>query len=395
MKNKKAILIFIIGVVLTLISIPYMFINLLMFTWSTTQQWLSWVLFATVMICYVWVWRNIIHFIHFQKLLVWKKQLIYIVCILLCGGTVVSFQLYHAWEHRFETISTEVDLEEYKPFASDRIAKLDEASSLQIKAPLPVLDGATALYPIYSAFAQAIYPQDTYSPYDSKVICATTPYAYENLLNKTSDIIFVGGPSEKQKKMFSDAGEELVYTPIGKEGFVFFVNKDNPVTSLTSQQIKDIYSGKITNWKEVGGKDSEIRAFQRPEGSGSQSAMLRFMGNTPLKEPITEDVPEGMGGIISQTADYQNRENAIGYSFRFYASEMASNDKIRLLEIDGVAPTKENIQNGTYPSSSFYAITLKSNTNEKVKQILEWIVSNQGQELVEKTGYVSESFSNK
>lgn len=108
MKNKKAILIFIIGVVLTLISIPYMFIKLLMFTWSTTQQWLSWVLFATVMICYVWVWRNIIHFIHFQKLLVWKKQLIYIVCILLCGGTVVSFQLYHAWEHRFETISTEV-----------------------------------------------------------------------------------------------------------------------------------------------------------------------------------------------------------------------------------------------------------------------------------------------
>lgn len=74
---------------------------------------------------------------------------------------------------------------------------------------------------------------------------------------------------------------------------------------------------------------------------------------------------------------------------------MASNDKIRLLEIDGVAPTKENIQNGTYPSSSFYAITLKSNTNEKVKQILEWIVSDQGQELVEKTGYVSESFSNK
>lgn len=390
MKNKTAIIIFIISILLTCLSIPYTFTKLLIFSWSTTQVWLSWVFFVTVIFIYVWIWRNIMYYIHHQQLMKWKKQCIYLACILLCGGTVASFQLYHAWENRFDTIATEVDLEEYKPFASTKIAKLDQTSTLQIKAPLPVLDGATALYPVYAAFTQAIYPEDTYSPYDSKVICATTPYAYENLLNKTSDIIFVGGPSEKQKKMFSEAGEEMVYTPIGKEGFVFFVNKDNPVTSLTTQQIKDIYSGKITNWKEVGGKDSEIRAFQRPEGSGSQSAMLRFMGNTPLKEPIKEDVPEGMGGIISQTADYQNRENAIGYSFRFYASEMATNDKIRLLEIDGVAPTKENIRNGSYPSSSFYAITLKSNTNEKVKQILEWIVSEQGQELVEKTGYVSE-----
>lgn len=390
MKNKTAVFIFIIAILLTCLSIPYTFTKLLIFTWSTTQVWLSWVLLVTVIFIYVWIWRNIMYYIHHQQLMKWKKQCIYLACILLCGGTVTSFQLYHAWENRFDTISTEVDLEEYKPFTSNKLAKLNETSTLQIKAPLPILDGATALYPIYAAYAQAIYPEDVYSPYDSKVICATTPYAYENLLNKTSDIIFVGGPSEKQKQMFKEAKEEMVYTPIGKEGFVFFVNKDNPVTSLTTQQIKDIYSGKITNWKEVGGKDSEIRAFQRPEGSGSQSAMLRFMGNTPLKEPIKEDVPEGMGGIISQTADYQNRENAIGYSFRFYASEMATNDKIKLLEIDGVAPTKENIQNGSYPSSSFYAITLKSNTNEKVKQILEWIVSEQGQEIVEKTGYVRE-----
>ena len=390
MKNKTAVFIFIVAILLTCLSIPYTFTKLLIFTWSTTKVWLSWVLLVTVIFIYVWIWRNIMYYIHHQQLMKWKKQCIYLACILLCGGTVASFQIYHAWENRFDTISTEVDLEEYKPFTSNKLAKLNETSTLQIKAPLPVLDGATALYPIYAAYAQAIYPEDVYSPYDSKVICATTPYAYENLLNKTSDIIFVGGPSEKQKQMFKEAKEEMVYTPIGKEGFVFFVNKDNPVTSLTTQQIKDIYSGKITNWKEVGGKDSEIRAFQRPEGSGSQSAMLRFMGNTPLKEPIKEDVPEGMGGIISQTADYQNRENAIGYSFRFYASEMATNDKIKLLEIDGVAPTKENIQNGSYPSSSFYAITLKSNTNEKVKQILEWIVSEQGQEIVEKTGYVRE-----
>ena len=388
--DMKKILIVIIAILATLLSLPYAATWVMMESWSTTHLYMQWVcLFMAVMV-YVFVWANIIFYMKKEKAVKWKHQLIMGSMILLCGVIIVMTKGLDAWQHRFETISTEVDLMEYQPFKNEKVAKLDTEASLNMEAPVPVMDGATALYPIYAAYGQAIYPEKEYSPYQSEIMCSTTPVAYENLLKKQADIIFVAAPSEKQKAAFDKANEELVMTPIGKEGFVFFVNKDNPVESLTIEQIQDIYSGKITNWKEVGGEDEEIRAFQRPEGSGSQSALLRLMEGIPLQEAIKEDVPSGMGDIISQTAEYENRSNALGFSFRFYANEMVKNDKIKLLKINGVAPNEDTIRNESYPiTNSFYAITLKSNTNEKVKAILDWIVSKEGKELVEKTGYVS------
>lgn len=75
--------------------------------------------------------------------------------------------------------------------------------------------------------------------------------------------------------------------------------------SLTTQQIQDIYSGNITNWKDVGGNNERIRAFQRPEGSGSQSALLRFMEGKKLMSPPQKDVASGMGDIVTETAEYE------------------------------------------------------------------------------------------
>lgn len=388
--TMKKIVIIVIAILATLLSLPYAFTWVLMESWSTTHLYMQWVcLFLAVMV-YVFVWANIIFYMKKEKAIKWKHQLMMGSTILLCGVIIVMTKGLDAWQHRFERISTEVDLIEYQPFQSEKVAKLDSEASLKIEAPVPIMDGATALYPIYAAYGQAIYPEKEYSPYQSEIMCSTTPVAYENLLKKQADIIFVAAPSKKQKAEFDKANEELVLTPIGKEGFVFFVNKDNPVESLTIEQIQDIYSGKITNWKDVGGEDEEIRAFQRPEGSGSQSALLRLMKDIPLQEAIKEDVPSGMGDIISKTAEYENRSNALGFSFRFYANEMVKNDKIKLLKINGIAPNEDTIRNESYPiTNSFYAITLKSNTSEKVKAILDWIVSKEGKELVEKTGYVS------
>ena len=131
-----------------------------------------------------------------------------------------------------------------------------------------------------------------------------------------------------------------------------------------------------------------FRAFQRDEDSGSQSALIRLMGGVPLAEPPMEDVVDGMAGIISRTADYKNYKNAIGYSFRFYSTEMIKNGRIKLLSVDGVPPTLENIENGTYPlTSEFYAVT-RSDASENTKKMLSWITSPQGMSLVEKTGYI-------
>ena len=104
--------------------------------------------------------------------------------------------------------------------------------------------------------------------------------------------------------------------------------------------------------------------------------------------PPEEDVIAGMGGIISQTANYANYSNAIGFSFRFYANEMVNNNDIKLLQVNSVYPDIESISNNTYPlSSQFYAISLVDNNKENVLKLLDWITSVQGQYLVEKTGY--------
>ena len=283
----------------------------------------------------------------------------------------------------------QVNLTEYQPFEKrTKVITLKDPVSLHIEDNLPVIDGATALYPIYAAFAQAVYPEKEYQPYDSEVMSNRTGAAYTNLINGKADIIFVLGPSTTQLNQAENAGKELKLTPIGKEAFVFFVNSKNPVKSLTEDEIKGIYSGEITNWKDVGGKDDLIRAFQRPENSGSQTALQNFMGLTPIMKPPTEDVMSLMGTVIGEVSDYKNHKNAIGYTFRYYSTQMVKNNKIRLLAVDGVEPTVDSIRSGDYPiTNEFYAVTAGSD-NPHVEAFIEWILSNEGQEIIEKTGYV-------
>jgi phosphate transport system substrate-binding protein len=304
--------------------------------------------------------------------------------------SVIVYESIDAYHNSFETLADqEVDLYQYQPFGEfSKVATLEEEATLKLEGKVPVLDGATALYPLYAAFAQATYPQKEYDVYFSEVMSNKTTEAYTNLINGRADIIFAAGPSERQLNQAKSMGVELKLTPIGREAFVFFVNSKNPVEGLTIQQIQDIYSGKITNWSEVGGKREDIKAFQRPADSGSQTALENLMGEIPIMEAPKEDVVAGMGGIIEQTSNYRNYKNAIGYSFRYFSMDMIRNESIRHLKIEGVYPDKETIRNNQYPiSAEFYAITAGS-TNPNIEAFIEWILSKQGQSLVEKTGYV-------
>lgn len=311
----------------------------------------------------------------------------------LCLVIGASFSIPHFYKQSFAEVDGEVDLYEYEPFTgSDKLARLDSPASFKIERDVPELDGATALYPLYAAFTEAVYPKGSYPVYDpefSNVISTTTPKAYDRLLAGETDIIFAAGPSSGHLKKAENLGIELKMTPIGREAFVFFVNSRNPVDGLKSEEIKGIYSGDVKNWSDVGGKNDGIRAFQRPVDSGSQTTFLKFMGDIPVKEPETEEMASGMGGIISEVASYRNYKNAIGYTFRFFAVDMVQNDKIKLLAIDGVEPAIETIRSDGYPlSSEFYAVTAGSD-NPNIEAFIDWIVSEEGQELVERTGFVT------
>jgi phosphate transport system substrate-binding protein len=211
---------------------------------------------------------------------------------------------------------------------------------------------------------------------------------YRKLAERKTDIFFGAYPSKEQLQYAKNNGTTFEFTQVASEAFVFFVHKDNPINSLTAEQIRGIYAGQITNWKEVGGNDEPIAAFQRDEGSGSQSMLLRFMGDTPVMEAETVEV-QGMGAIIEKVADYRSHSGSIGFSFRFYVEGIIQNPDIKMIAIDGVAPTVENIQNGTYPVvAPVYAVTWAGNDNPNVQKLLDWILSEEGQYIIEETGYV-------
>jgi len=301
-----------------------------------------------------------------------------------------GYAYYTYQKSKIPRLREDFDLTAYTPFTHTALlARLEEESTLQLAPPFPVMNGATALYPLYAAFAEATYPESLADNDSiSYVWGGSTPRAFESLLIGEADIIFCAQPSRQQWEEVREKGDTFLLTPIGKEAFVFFVHKDNPVVSLSSREIRDIYSGKTTRWKEVGGKNKKIFPFQRPTGSGSQTMLEHIMEEVPLMPAPEDKEVMGMGEIIDRTSTYRNSQNALGYSFLFFTQKMVANQTIRLLEIDGIAPEKENIANGTYPfTGDFYAITL-SLPSENVQKLIGWIRSDQGQQLVEQTGYV-------
>ena len=267
------------------------------------------------------------------------------------------------------------------------LPKID--ASLRLDGDLPVLDGAAALVPVYAAIIHNVYPEGsvTYEggsfsddnfygenfAADSKMQYKNTVRGYKAIVDGETDILFCAAPSEEQKQYAAEQGVELVYVPVGLEGFVFFVNAQNSVESLTVQQVRDIYAGNITNWAEVGGKNRIINPVTRLTGSGSQSAMDKFMGDTPIgrKSPLAVT-----GG-------------SIGFSFRYYLDGMVGSDNVKMLSLNGVYPSAENIQNGSYPViAQFYAIYRADNENENIQALIDWLLSDEGQEIIEQCGYV-------
>ncbi|MBQ3151157.1 MAG: substrate-binding domain-containing protein [Clostridia bacterium] len=281
-----------------------------------------------------------------------------------------------------------VDVKKFLPHEEDsELARIE--TDFALEGDLPVLDGAAALVPVYASIIDNVYPKGsvtyeggTFSDdnyygenfaKDSKMQYKNTVRGYTAIVDGDTDILFCASPSKEQMLYAKEKGVELEYVPVGLEAFVFFVNKNNPVDSLTAEQIRDIYGGKYRNWKDVGGANRIINPLSRIPGSGSQSAMDAFMGEreTGAKSPLA------FFGA------------SIGFSFRYYMDGIVGNENVKMLSLNGVYPSEENIRNGTYPIiAEFYAIYRKDNENENIQKLIDWLLSEEGQNLIEKSGYV-------
>lgn len=203
-------------------------------------------------------------------------------------------------------------------------------------------------------------------------------------------MIFASAPSAEQWATAEKHGLHLKMIPVAKEAFVFLVNRKNPVNSLTIKQIQAIYSGTLTDdWSALSGNRSRILAFQRPIGSSSQQIMINsVMGDKPIKAPLAKEFRKSPMLMKREVAIYRNVLHAIGYSFRFYVLSMKQNSQVKLLAVNGVEPIPENISSGRYPVTvDVYMVTARP-ISENTLKLIDWFLSEQGQQLVEDVGYV-------
>ena len=264
---------------------------------------------------------------------------------------------------------------------------------------MDIIDGSTATIPITAELLRQFFDLRDGDINSHRVVYhSTTHEAYLKLINsedrfgygRNTSLIFVTPPSDEELNYAAQQGVELDITPIAKDGFVFITHKDNPVDSLTVEQIQDIYTGKITNWKEVGGKDLEIKAYQREKNSGSQTAMEQMvMQGKSMISPITANVYMGMGALIEAVAEYENGPASIGYTYNYYINNLYKNENIKVIKINGVSPTNENLISGAYAfSTSYYAVIRKNEPQESpARKLRDYLLTKEGQEIIAMAGY--------
>ena len=323
-----------------------------------------------------------------------QRYRIFVIVLTLAFFASLNLGMYQIMTRRLSnnfsgaTQAQMIDVKSYLPHEENSDLP-NIQSSLKLTDNLPVLDGAAALVPVYASIIHNVYPQgcvtyeggkfsdDNYYgenfAADSAMQYKNTVRGYQAIVDGTTDILFCAAPSAEQKQYAEDKGVELVYVPIGLEAFVFFVNENNPVDDLTVEQIRKIYACEYTNWSSVGGANRVINPITRLKGSGSQTMFEAFMGDCE----IGKKSPLAITGA------------SIGFSFRYYMDGIVENDSVKMLSLNGVYPSAVNIRNRSYPVvAQFYAIYRADNENENIKTLIDWILSDEGQTLIEDCGYV-------
>ena len=271
----------------------------------------------------------------------------------------------------------------------------------------PSMDGSTVCVPLAMELARQwldLAEEDL----NGFVNFSTTPNAYERLTEGKAnptvtiaskgimmddthsiDIVIGTGPNADERRAAEDAGRELVMVPVCYDAFVFLVNSENPVDELTADQIRQIYSGTIRLWGEVGGEEAlPIAAYQRPHGSGSQTAMEELvMQGWNLTAAEANMISDGMSDLIAQIGSYDNAKEALGYSYLYYVNGLYKSGDVKVLTVDGAAPTDGNLQNGTYPFTVYYYAVYEKG-NETAERFVNWMISAEGQACVKQAEYV-------
>lgn len=254
----------------------------------------------------------------------------------------------------------------------------------------PRLDGSTSMVPLGEGIASVLLGESREEA-ASLISFNRTTQSFRNLCDGQCDMVIAAEPKGEVFDEMAKNAFPYELEQIATEALVFVVNENNPVSSLTKEQVRDIYAGKITNWSQVGGENLPIAAFQRNPTAGSQVMMEKLvMDGTPMMEAPASMVPGEMGELIEAVRSYDNSANAIGYTVYYYAADMQMAQGLKLLKIDGVAPSPDTLRSGEYPYLNGYYACISALAEESApeRRLYDWLVSQAGQDLLALEGYV-------
>lgn len=270
----------------------------------------------------------------------------------------------------------------------------------------PSLDGSTVCVPLAMELARQLLGMGE-SDLSGFVSFSTTHYAYERLIGRKPnptvtivsentmmdsshpvDVMLGTEPSKEELEMAQKAGIALKKVPICCDAFVFLVNAQNPVDNLTLEEIRGIYSGAIRAWSAVGGTEGEIIPFQREANSGSQTAMENLvMKGLALSGAADNYISDGMSELVRQIGSYDNGPNSIGYSYLYYVENLYQSGEVKVISVNGVSPTPENLRSGAYPLTACYYAVYRDG-DEGAKNFAQWLAGAEGQKCVKQAGYI-------
>lgn len=248
------------------------------------------------------------------------------------------------------------------------------------------LSGSSALLPLVEATIDG-FKQDN-SQYDINAQAGGSGTGLTQVSDGSVDV----GNSDifANEKLDDAAAKELTDNKVVVCGFSVAVSKDLGVKNLTKDQIKSIFSGKITNWKDVGGPDKAIFVVHRPASSGTRATFTTTLldKDKTLEKDAIGATQDSNGAVL--TAMTQN-EGSISYlAFSYMTTDEAKN-KIVGVSIDGVEPTKDNITTGKYPFWSWEHMYTKGETTGLAKKFIDYLTSDKNKDNIEKLGFISSS----
>jgi len=262
-----------------------------------------------------------------------------------------------------------------------------------IRNNFPTIDGSSPTVELEAAIRAYILGADN----ARSTVHTSTYESFQRLLPDSDnpvDMVIATDYTESYFEQASVLGADIAKIPIAMEGFVFIVNAQNPIKSISADSIRKIYSGEITNWIELGGDDAPIIAYQRNATSGSQAEMIRFMGDTPLMDAGDDNYIQGMAAINNIIADPEAGLNAIGYNVYSFTIKMHTPEAgaLSLVSIDSIEPNDKTLADGTYPLQSYFYCYYDMNNSEsshRAKLLTEWMLTPLGQNVIANAGFIA------